>query len=325
MSMKRLIAVAVWLFHVFFLAAQADFTKVDEFARNYKTKTTDANKLAKDLTSQFDSELLKVRSIFIWITENIQYDIKEFRKISKGGGRESYRIKAGSEKELAEKKKQIEEEKHRESIKNTLSKRKGVCQDYAELFNEMCKSIGIKSGMIDGSTKDITGQYWPDNHAWNWVEIKGKTYLLDATWASGSVDYSKGKFTKEFNDGFFLTPPAMFVVNHFPNDSRWQLLNDKVSVETFKGFPAVGQGFFKYKVKSFSPKEFKIAAKGRKIGLSMKFGQKPQKIWISHNGQAIKEVKKVDDDFSVSVELKKNKGDIEVWGDNDLIVSYKTK
>jgi len=323
--MKRLVVIIIWLLNGFILAAQSEFTKVDEFARNYKSRTTDVNKLATDLTSQFDSELLKVRSIFIWMTENIQYDFKEFRKISKGGGQESYRIRASSEKELEEKKKKMEEERYRESIKKTLSKRKGVCQDYAELFNEMCKSIGVKSGMISGSTKDITGQYLPDNHAWNWVEIRGKTYLLDVTWASGFVDYSKGKFTREYNDGFFLTSPAMFAVNHFPNDSKWQLSKDKVSLETFKNYPAVGQGFFKYKVKAFSPRESKISLKGNKLEVSLKFGQQPKMIRITNRGRVIKEFNKVDDDFSVSVELKKSKGDIEIWGDNDFIMSYKTK
>jgi len=321
--MKRQVFTIVWLLNCFILAAQGDFSKVDEFARSYKSKTTDVEKLANELTSPFDSELYKVRSIFVWITNNIQYDYKEYRRILKGGSK-SYKIVAGSEKELAEKKKRLEEDRYKESIKNTLSKRKGVCQDYAELFNEMCKSVGIKSGMIDGSTRDISGQYLPDNHAWNWVEIKGKTHLLDATWASGYLDDAKSKYTREFNDGFFLTPPSMFVVNHYPSNSKWQLLSDKVSLEEFKDFPAVGQGFFKFKVKAFSPKTLKTSGKG-KFALSLKFGVKPGVIRISNKGQVIKEYKKVDDDFSVSFDLKKSKNDIDVWGDDELIVSYKTK
>ncbi|HEY4789236.1 MAG TPA: transglutaminase domain-containing protein [Bacteroidales bacterium] len=322
--MKHSIAIIVWILNCFILSAQSGFSRIDEFARNYKSKTTDVDKLASDLTSGYNEDLDKVRSIFVWITQNIQYDYKEYRRILKGK-RESYQIVAGSEKELAEKKKRLDEERYKTSVKNTLSKRKGVCQDYSELFNSLCKSVHIRSGMIDGSIKDISGQFIPDNHAWNWVEIKGKTYLLDATWASGYVDDSKGKYFKEFNDGFFLTPPAMFVVNHFPNDSRWQLLNDKVTLDAFKEFPAVGQGFFKYKVKSFSPKVSRVSLKGNQLAIGLKFGVNPKVLRIANNGLVIKEYKKVDDDFYATLDLKKNRNSIDIWGDSDLIISYKTK
>ena len=322
--MKGFIVIVTWFVNCFILSAQTDFSKVDEFAGGYKTKTTDVVKLANDLTSKYDNEFDKVRSIFIWITANIRYDYRESLRILKGK-KESYQIVAGSEEELAEKKKKLEEEKLRESIKKTLNKRKGVCQDYSELFNAMCRSVHIKSGMIDGSTKDISGRFIPDNHAWNWVDIRGKTYLLDATWASGYVDDSKGKYFRQFNDGFFLTPPAMFVVNHYPSDSRWQLLSDKVSLESFKEFPAVGPGFFKFRVRSFSPKVSKVPLKGNQFTLALKFDHKPGSIRISNKGMVIKEYKKIDNDFSVSFELKKGRNEVDVWGDNDLIISYKTK
>lgn len=323
--MRKIVVVAFWFLHSFLLFGQSEFTKVDEFARSYKAKTTDVAKLTSDLTSRYDNDLDKVRSIFVWITNNIQYDIKEYRKILKGGQVKRYKIVAHSEKELAEKQREMEEERHSQSIKNTLRTQKGVCQDYSELFNEMCKYAHVKSGMIDGSVKDITGQYLPDSHAWNWVEIKGKTHLLDVTWASGFVDYAKGKYSKQYNDGFFLTPPATFVINHFPNDSKWQLLNDKVSLETFKEFPAIGPGFFQYKVKSFSPKVSKVNLKKNQLEISLKFGVKVKTITISNNGKFLKEFKINDDDFLASVELKKSKNDVDIWGDGELIVSYKTK
>ena len=128
--MKSFVVIVVWFLNGFILGAQTDFSKIDEFARNYKSKTTDVEKLATELTSQYDNDLDKTRSIFIWITNNIQYDYKEYRKILKGKS-ESYQIEAGSEKELAEKKKKIEEERYKESIKNTLRNRKGVCQNYS--------------------------------------------------------------------------------------------------------------------------------------------------------------------------------------------------
>ena len=73
------------------------------------------------------------------------------------------------------------------------------------------------------------------------------------------------------------------------------------------------------------PKVSKVPLKGNQFTLALKFDHKPGSIRISNKGMVIKEYKKIDNDFSVSFELKKGRNEVDVWGDNDLIISYKTK
>ena len=68
-----------------------------------------------------------------------------------------------------------------------------------------------------------------------------------------------------------------------------------------------------------------MALKKNKLEIALKFGFKPKMIRISNKGLVVKEYKKVDDDFSASIELKKSKNEIDIWGDDELIISYKTK
>ncbi len=46
-----------------------------------------------------------------------------------------------------------------------------VCEGYAEAFTYIMNAVGIESGVCTGS-----------NHAWNYVNIDGDYYWLDATW-----------------------------------------------------------------------------------------------------------------------------------------------
>lgn len=51
----------------------------------------------------------------------------------------------------------------------------GVCADYADLFETMCETIGIRCEVINGYVKQ-------GPHAWNDVVADGKTYYIDVTW-----------------------------------------------------------------------------------------------------------------------------------------------
>jgi transglutaminase/protease-like cytokinesis protein 3 len=331
---SKLIFLVVFLFtNSFLLIAQTDFTKVDNFAKGYKTKTTDVSKLATDLTAPFDNDLDKVRSIFIWMTNNIEYDYKEYlanRKKGKGGTTttETVTLKAKSKEEMAEKQRKLKEEWLKKAaddsianIATVLKRRKGVCQDYTELFIALCKAVNIKAGIIEGSIKYPTGQIIENDHTWNWFEINKKTYLTDVTWASGNVDFGSGKFTKFYKEHYFRTAPELFVMNHFPNESKWQLLSKPVSKEAFKDQPAIGDGFLKFKVKSYSPEKWIL--KNKQLAVSMVFGSKPASIAFTNNGQVYQEVKEVNDNFKTTLTLKGN--EIGIWGDNEFIMSYKLK
>jgi hypothetical protein len=67
------------------------------------------------------------------------------------------------------------------SVYNIINTRNGVCQDYAELFTTLARSIGIACKTVGGYALDpINGLLC--GHAWNEVEINGKWYGVDPTW-----------------------------------------------------------------------------------------------------------------------------------------------
>lgn len=86
----------------------------------------------------------KVLYIHDYITENCKYDYKGADSPNNGLWGTSY---------------------------GCLVQGSAVCQGYAEAFIYLMNKLGIESGICTGS-----------NHAWNYVNIDGKYYWLDATW-----------------------------------------------------------------------------------------------------------------------------------------------
>ncbi len=67
------------------------------------------------------------------------------------------------------------------TVTRILSVRRGVCVHYATLFNEMIKSIGLKSRIVYGMAKSSENDTQWDAHAWNEVYL-GKWIPFDPTY-----------------------------------------------------------------------------------------------------------------------------------------------
>lgn len=220
--MKNYLLFIFSFFLVNTLCVAQDYSEVDEYAKSVKyIENYTVGDLAHKLTDKFDKDEDKVRSIFYWITENIAYAT-------------DYSYSRGNI--------------------GTLTRKKGVCSNYADLFQELCDSSGIKSWVLIGYVKryprDI-GMASFSNHAWNAVEINNKKYLLDVTWAAGTV--GNGKFHKNRNEYYYLCPPENFIFDHFPEDKKWQLLNPVVDEQTFIDYPLIEKVFTQYNITDLKP------------------------------------------------------------------------
>lgn len=117
-----------------------------------------------------------------------------------------------------------------EIIKEALSKRKGVCQHFAELYSAIANQSGIKTYVISGYTKQNGSvDYLP--HAWCASLIDSAWYLIDPTWGSGYIYNSK--FIRKLNDNYFKAKPEKMISSHMPFDPLWQLLNYPVTSQEF--------------------------------------------------------------------------------------------
>lgn len=115
-------------------------------------------------------------------------------------------------------------------IKETLGKKKAVCQGYAEVFHELCENAGIESYIVLGYTRQH-GVVVNINHAWVIARIDTNWFCFDPTWGSGYL--LEGRFIRKFTNQYFMVRPEDFIQSHMPFDPLWQALFYPVSAGDF--------------------------------------------------------------------------------------------
>lgn len=223
----------------------SNFSAIDWRTENIESTSPDT--LAQLLTAPYKTDLEKVRSIFRWITEHIEYNTLRFQPqpaIYKDDGIESEEDSLQGLRPLDERVSRI-----------VLKRKQTVCEGYARLFKTLCDFSGIKSEIITGyaRTNFNASKKFQCNHTWNAVLIDSNWYLLDATWASGYLSFSGTEFIRDYNDYYFLTPPKYFVQDHYPEDVRWMLLDDPPTLSEFNHSPFKQTAFYHYKINSYLP------------------------------------------------------------------------
>jgi transglutaminase/protease-like cytokinesis protein 3 len=206
---------------------QIDFTEIDNHVRTIEYSSQES--LAIDITKNYKSDLEKVRAIFVWITNNINYDYDLHGNLEL---KEKFYI---SENNIIEK---------------TLERKKAICSGYSILFKKLCDDIGVESEVIIGFSKQyLDGFVEKDivDHAWNSVKIDNEWYLLDTTWAAKNDEDS-------IDDFWFLTDPNIFIYSHYPENEKWTLLNRTLSKNEFYNLPTISnRTFFNDNIKVINP------------------------------------------------------------------------
>lgn len=204
------------------------WSAVDEKINSYpSTRFDSVEALANMIRNDFSTDMERVRAIYSWITNNVAYSYE---------ARGSMSITYYSEQERLQKIKA-----HQERLASiTLRSKKAVCHGYSMLFKQLCDELGIHSEIVRGFGKsfvsDIASEF-ESNHAWNKVTIDDRDYLVDTTWGAG---YMRGnRFHREVTDVYFLTPPEIFIRNHYPESTHHSLLNDILSRDEFLNRPLV--------------------------------------------------------------------------------------
>lgn len=180
--------------------------QVDQAALQIPDQLTKSTRDIADYIKQhFDNPDDRSRAIFVWIAQNIQYDLANMFAIN------FY-------------------ENTSEVIHDVLKNRKGVCMHFAELYNEIANQSGIKSYVIAGYTKQNGFvDYIP--HAWCASLIGKDWYLFDPTWGSGYMQNEK--FVNKLNNYYFKTKPEQLISSHMPFDPLWQFLSYPVTNQEF--------------------------------------------------------------------------------------------
>jgi hypothetical protein len=229
------------LFFIYQSYAQiADFDsinlkKADSIALSYIDEDlTNLPDLSYKLTRYLDTDIERFRSIYRWVCATIKNDYALYLK---------NKYKRNRFKDDSIKLKTWNTEFRKKLFKKLLNKKRTICTGYAYLVKELAAFANLDCEIVQGygrvSTTNVENLSLP-NHSWNAIKLNNKWYLCDATWASGIPNPETNKFTFQYNDGFFLTNPQLFAVNHFPVDTKWRLLKeDTLNFKTFLEAPII--------------------------------------------------------------------------------------
>ncbi|MFP6684273.1 MAG: transglutaminase domain-containing protein [Polyangiaceae bacterium] len=136
-----------------------------------------------------------------------------------------------------------------------------VCAGYAQLLEALGKAAGVKIKYVVG---DSRSESWDTvrgaGHAWNAAEIEGAWYLIDATWNAGYVDGRT--FTKKYKSSYLFTPAHVFLLTHFPDNAKWQLLAAPKTRGDFLRMPFLRPRFFSLGFKLLRPERSQVTVAG---------------------------------------------------------------
>lgn len=231
-----------------------DFRKADSVANHYKGESlTNLPLLSYNLTNSLPSQVEKFRAIYTWVSTNIENDYWGYVKNKQK--REQFQDDSLALKNWNK----LFSTKVFEKL---LKEQKTLCTGYAYLIRELANIANINCEIVNGYGKTASSNMNEENsipnHSWNAVELNNKWYLCDATWSSGFFDVDKNEFISEYNEGYFLAEPKLFIKNHYPLDKKWMLLENKPTLSQFLNAPLIYKYAFNYQLIPVEPQKMKI-------------------------------------------------------------------
>lgn len=225
MSLKR-------VFFIFLLSNSSSFAQsihaVDAKVLAYPKHFSSLDNLAEKIKTDFQTDYDKARAVYVWVSNNVTYDLKAMRN------NKSIIIKSKSTYEYEKKYNRLKNKR----INKTFRSKKGICQNFSELYQILGVKVGLEVQLLVGNAKTKSYQIGKSskksNHAWNTVFADGRWILVDATWGSGySVD--DNKFIKKYDSFYFDTSPILFFKKHFPKTGIWD--NETLDREAYEVLP----------------------------------------------------------------------------------------
>lgn len=167
--------------------------------------------IATFINNNFNTDSRKAAAIYNWVTSNIRYDKDSANRINLGPDPEA-------------------------KITEALRRRKGVCENFAAIFTDICLKAGLTSFVVDGYTKQ-NGFIDKAGHSWCAVLLNNEWKLCDPTWDVGGLSR------------WYLRSPAEMINTHMPFDPMWQLLEKPVSHRAFEAGTGHynNQNYFNYR------------------------------------------------------------------------------
>ena len=136
------------------------------------------NEIVSSITEK--NEYYKIVEAHNWIVDNLEYNLQDSQKNS--------------------------------SIYFALKDNKAVCEGYARLFKSLMDKMDIPCVFISGEGINLDSGS-RENHAWNYVFLKGDWYAVDTTW-DDPIIIGGGVASKDSKYKYFLKGSNEFSASH---------------------------------------------------------------------------------------------------------------
>jgi hypothetical protein len=154
------------------------FSSASQVDEAIKLVETSENEILNNITDKND--YYKIVKAHNWIVENVEYNFDESTNNS--------------------------------NIYGALNDRKVVCEGYARLFKSLMDKMEIPCVIASGVGIDVdTGTR--ENHAWDYVYLKGQWYAVDPTW-DDPVIIGSGNVNADLKYKYFLKGSNEFFKSH---------------------------------------------------------------------------------------------------------------
>ncbi len=230
---KTLVSLSLCLLFLNNIQAQNEYAGTDSIVKQLGSLNAfNVATIADTLTRRFPDKQKKARAIFYWIANNISFDLKA--------------IKSNDNRKV--------------DPVLVIQSRKATPLGYANLIQEMCSMANIRCLTVDGYVKNYTEEInnLSDdiNHSWNVVQLgqsPEEWYYIDAAKASGYTDKKFSTFTREFTSEYFFANKTLFNLDHFPDNSAWQLGPGPKSKKEFYALPVFSSAAYIYGLQKPQP------------------------------------------------------------------------
>lgn len=120
---------------------------------------------------------------------------------------------------------------------SVFESRKATCLGFTNLYNSFLQNFDIDHRLVLGYSRSpmnvLEGVEPQEDHAWSAISFDNRWYLVEVTWANKYINDPKAR------DYYFKTDPSEMILEHFPKDEKWQLLDDKWSFDRFVKAPLI--------------------------------------------------------------------------------------
>jgi hypothetical protein len=204
--MKTAFVFACFVFAGFLAFGQetGNYAETDRIALNIPDAQAHSTEdIAAYINKNFDTDDKKVRAAYIWVIFHIQYSKDSLHRVILDADKDQL-------------------------VTVTMRRRKGVCEDFSSVFNDICRKVNLRSFVIQGYSKQ-SGSVDNSSHAWCTVFINNKWMLYDPTWDEAFVN----NFSLPVSTRYYQVAPQVFIENHMPFDPMFQLSYHPVTYKEF--------------------------------------------------------------------------------------------